>query len=106
MEVQRPQRAFESGPLCASVFKFEGMFRAAHGRQGSKPRHRMVLDHRRRMAAIRATFERWLDPSNFDSAGRQKAKLAARKNLAGLTTRGESCACHVAKGLNFRSRSP
>jgi RimJ/RimL family protein N-acetyltransferase len=27
---------------------------------------------------IRAAFERWLDPANFDSAGRQNARLAVR----------------------------
>jgi len=27
---------------------------------------------------IRTAFERWLDPSNFDSAGRQKARLVTR----------------------------
>ena len=32
----------------------------------------------REWAPIRTAFERWLDPSNFDSEGRQKAKLAAK----------------------------
>jgi hypothetical protein len=27
----------------------------------------------------RAAFERWLDPGNFDAAGRQKTALAARR---------------------------
>ena len=59
-------------------FKFEGVFR----------QHMVVKGQSRDTAwfsiidgewpTIRTAFERWLDPSNFDSAGRQKAKLAAR----------------------------
>ena len=60
-------------------FAFEGVFR----------QHMVVKGVNRDTAwfsiidgewpAIRAAFERWLDPSNFDSAGRQKAKLAAKR---------------------------
>ena len=59
-------------------FAFEGLFR----------QHMVVKGENRDTAwfsiidgewpAIRSAFERWLDPSNFDSAGRQKAKLRAR----------------------------
>ena len=31
----------------------------------------------REWAALRAAFEAWLDPGNFDADGRQKASLAA-----------------------------
>ena len=60
-------------------FTFEGVFR----------QHMVVKGVNRDTAwfsiidsewpAIRAAFERWLDPSNFDSAGKQKAKLAAKR---------------------------
>jgi hypothetical protein len=31
----------------------------------------------REWPAIRAAYERWLDPSNFDAAGGQRSRLAA-----------------------------
>ena len=60
-------------------FTFEGVFR-----------QHMVVKGRSRDSAwfsiidsewpvIRAGFERWLDPSNFDSAGRQNARLVTRE---------------------------
>ena len=58
-------------------FKFEGLFR----------QHMVVKGQNRDTAwfsiidsewpPIRTAFERWLDQANFDSAGRQKTKLAA-----------------------------
>ena len=59
-------------------FTFEGVFR-----------QHMVVKGKSRDSAwfsiidgewppIRTAFERWLDPSNFDSAGRQKARLVTR----------------------------
>ena len=59
-------------------FMFEGVFR-----------QHMVVKGKSRDSAwfsiidgewppIRTAFERWLDPSNFDSAGRQKARLVTR----------------------------
>ena len=60
-------------------FQYEGLFR----------QHMVVKGENRDTAwfsiidsewpAIRTAFERWLDPSNFDSAGRQKARLAAKR---------------------------
>jgi len=32
----------------------------------------------REWPAVKAAFERWLDPANFDAAGKQRAPLAAR----------------------------
>jgi hypothetical protein len=32
--------------------------------------------------ALRAAFERWLDPSNFDAEGRQRAGLASFRTAA------------------------
>lgn len=59
-------------------FRFEGVFRQA-----------IVYKERSRDTAwfsitdaewlqVRAAFERWLDPANFDDAGQQRAPLAAR----------------------------
>ena len=47
----------------------------AHGRQGPQSRHGVVLDARSANGRAREAFERWLDPANFDSAGRQKVSL-------------------------------
>ena len=59
-------------------FKFEGLFR----------QHMVIKGVNRDTAwfslidgewpPIRTAFERWLDPSNFDSAGRQKTRLTTR----------------------------
>ena len=57
-------------------FAFEGVFRQAAIVRG---RNRdtawfAVIDGE--WPALRAAFERWLDPANFDVAGRQRARLA------------------------------
>lgn len=59
-------------------FLYEGTFRQA---QITKGRNRdtawfSILDHE--WPAIRARFEDWLEPSNFDSEGRQKTRLQTR----------------------------
>ncbi len=56
-------------------FQYEGLFRQALVYKG---RNRdtawfSILD--REWPALRAAYERWLDPANFDGAGRQKARL-------------------------------
>jgi RimJ/RimL family protein N-acetyltransferase len=58
-------------------FRYEGLFRQATINKG---RNRdttwySVLD--REWPALRAAFERWLDPANFDSDGRQRHALAS-----------------------------
>ena len=58
-------------------FTFEGVFRQA---QVVKDRNRdtawfSVLD--REWPTLKAAFLRWLDPANFDAAGRQRLSLAA-----------------------------
>lgn len=64
-------------------FAFEGIFR-----------QHMVVKRRNRdtawyamtdadWPAVRAGFERWLDPSNFDGAGRQRQGLAALRERVG-----------------------
>ena len=57
-------------------FSFEGVFRQAAIVRG---RNRdtawfAVIDNE--WPALRAAFERWLDPANFDAAGRQRTRLA------------------------------
>ena len=56
-------------------FSFEGIFRQAvvyKGRNRDTAWY-AILD--REWPAIRAAFERWLDPANFDSEGRQRLRL-------------------------------
>ncbi len=61
-------------------FVFEGIFR----------QHMIVKGQNRDTAwfamldsdwpRLKAEYQRWLDPSNFDSEGQQKSKLVARTN--------------------------
>jgi len=63
-------------------FTFEGLFRQhmiVKGRNRDTAWYAMID---RDWPKIRAAFEAWLDPANFDEAGRQKHPLAAR-NAAG-----------------------
>lgn len=58
-------------------FRYEGLFRQA---QVVKGRNRdtawfSILD--REWPALRAAFEAWLDPANFDAEGRQRRSLAS-----------------------------
>jgi RimJ/RimL family protein N-acetyltransferase len=58
-------------------FRYEGMFRQA---TVTKMRNRdtcwfSILDSE--WPALKAAFERWLDPSNFDAAGRQRQSLSS-----------------------------
>ena len=59
-------------------FTFEGLFRQHMVIKGENRDTAWFSIIDREWPAIRTAFERWLDSSNFDSAGRQKAKLAAR----------------------------
>src|ERR1700724_2245913 len=62
-------------------FRFEGIFRQAvvyKGRNRDTAWY-SILD--REWPALKQAFERWLDPRNFDGAGRQ------REGLSGLTGR-------------------
>jgi RimJ/RimL family protein N-acetyltransferase len=59
-------------------FTFEGVFRQHMWVKGRNRDTAWFAIIDRDWPAIRAAFERWLDPANFDSDGRQKAKLAAR----------------------------
>ncbi len=81
VEVQRAECAVPAGGGRFG-FRFEGVFRAAHGGQGPQPRHGLVRDHRRRAGRrVRAAFEAWLSPSNFDADGRQRAALKSASGL-------------------------
>lgn len=57
-------------------FTFEGLFRQHMVVKGVNRDTAWfaMLDHE--WPAIRSAFERWLDPSNFDSEGRQRSRLA------------------------------
>jgi RimJ/RimL family protein N-acetyltransferase len=61
-------------------FRYEGLFRQATMTRG---RNRdtawfSVID--REWPALRAAFERWLDPANFDAAGQQRRSLASLRS--------------------------
>jgi RimJ/RimL family protein N-acetyltransferase len=63
-------------------FRYEGLFRQATVYKG---RNRdtawfSILD--REWPALRAAFERWLDPANFDAAGQQRRRLADLRDAA------------------------
>ncbi len=63
-------------------FTFEGVFRQhmiVKGRNRDTAWYSMLDSE---WPACRSAFERWLDPSNFDAAGRQKASLAALRAIA------------------------
>jgi RimJ/RimL family protein N-acetyltransferase len=64
-------------------FRYEGLFRQATITRG---RNRdttwfSVIDSE--WPALRAAFERWLDPANFDAAGRQRHSLASLRPSPG-----------------------
>ena len=59
-------------------FTFEGLFRQHMVVKGANRDTAWYSIIDREWPPIRTAFERWLDLSNFDSAGRQKAKLAAK----------------------------
>ncbi|HEV2100375.1 MAG TPA: GNAT family protein, partial [Stellaceae bacterium] len=70
-----------NGPSRAAAqrlgFRYEGLFRQATVYKG---RNRdtawfSIIDGE--WPALRETFERWLDPANFDADGRQRASLSA-----------------------------
>jgi RimJ/RimL family protein N-acetyltransferase len=61
-------------------FSYEGLFRQhllVRGRNRDTTWYAMIDSE---WPEIKAAFERWLDPKNFDAAGRQKTPLAARRS--------------------------
>jgi RimJ/RimL family protein N-acetyltransferase len=63
-------------------FTFEGIFRQATIYKGRNRDTAWFSIVDREWPALRAAFERWLDPASFDDAGRQRASLAALTRAA------------------------
>ncbi|MGZ8266999.1 MAG: GNAT family N-acetyltransferase, partial [Burkholderiales bacterium] len=55
---------------------FEGVFRQAAVAKGRNRDTAWYAAIDREWPQLRATFERWLDPANFDAAGQQKLRLS------------------------------
>ena len=65
-------------------FRFEGIFRQhiIYKNRNRDTAWYAMMDHE--WPAVRANFERWLEPSNFDANGRQKSSLGdANRKLTG-----------------------
>jgi RimJ/RimL family protein N-acetyltransferase len=58
-------------------FRFEGIFRQADVVKGRNRDTAWFSIADSEWPAIKAAFERWLDPGNFDDAGRQRMSLSA-----------------------------
>ena len=58
-------------------FRFEGIFRQADVVKGRNRDTAWFSITDREWPEIKAAFERWLDPGNFDGDGRQRASLSA-----------------------------
>ncbi|MGE5201106.1 MAG: GNAT family N-acetyltransferase [Acidobacteriota bacterium] len=58
-------------------FQFEGIFRQATVYKGRNRDTAWYAIIDRDWPALKARYERWLDPANFDAAGRQRTKLGA-----------------------------
>jgi RimJ/RimL family protein N-acetyltransferase len=58
-------------------FTYEGLFRQATITRGRNRDTAWFSIIDKEWPALRAAFERWLDPGNFDAAGRQRARLAS-----------------------------
>jgi RimJ/RimL family protein N-acetyltransferase len=57
-------------------FTFEGVFRQHMWVKGANRDTAWFSMLDREWPRLRAAYERWLDPANFDAAGRQRARLA------------------------------
>ena len=75
-----------NAPSCHAAerlgFTFEGIFRQAivyKGRNRDTAWY-SIVDHE--WPAADAAFEAWLDPGNFDAAGRQKNRLTTRRTIS------------------------
>ena len=60
-------------------FTFEGIFRQAIVYKGRNRDTAWYSITDAEWPAIKAAFDAWLDPSNFDASGRQRSRLAARR---------------------------
>jgi len=63
-------------------FTFEGVFRQHMWSKGANRDTAWLAMIDKDWPRIRAAYERWLEPSNFDAAGRQRAKLQAPTSAA------------------------
>jgi RimJ/RimL family protein N-acetyltransferase len=65
-------------------FRFEGIFRQAtiYKKRNRDTAWYSIVD--KEWPALKAAFERWLDPKNFDSEGRQRARLSALVRTAAV----------------------
>jgi RimJ/RimL family protein N-acetyltransferase len=64
-------------------FQFEGVFRQAAVYKGRNRDTAWYAIIDAEWFAIKAAFERWLAPENFDAAGRQRVRLAALRQAGG-----------------------
>ncbi|HJT09029.1 MAG TPA: GNAT family protein [Stellaceae bacterium] len=64
-------------------FRFEGIFRQAIVYKGRSRDTAWFSITDGEWPALKAAFERWLDPANFDESGRQKRRLAEFRSPAG-----------------------
>ena len=60
-------------------FSYEGVFRQATVNKGRNRDTAWYAAIDSEWPALAAAFDAWLDPSNFDAAGRQRASLRARR---------------------------
>ena len=81
VEVRRAQPAEPAGGGADGVF-LEGCSGRRRWSRGA-PRHRLVRHDRRRLALPEARVEAWLEPANFDAAGRQQGALRDLTRPAG-----------------------
>jgi hypothetical protein len=62
-------------------FRYEGLFRQAVVYKGRSRDTAWFSVIDSEWPALRFGFERWLDPANFDEAGRQRASLSSLRDL-------------------------
>jgi RimJ/RimL family protein N-acetyltransferase len=75
-----------NGPSCQAAerlgFRFEGIFRQAVVYKGRNRDTAWYSIIDREWPAVKGAFKRWLDPGNFDGAGRQRESLSALTRAA------------------------
>jgi len=81
MEMRRAQCALAPSPERLG-FRFEGIFRQALVYKGRNRDTAWYSIIDREWPALKAAFERWLDPRNFDGEGRQRESLSALTRAA------------------------
>jgi RimJ/RimL family protein N-acetyltransferase len=64
-------------------FRYEGLFRQAAVYKGRSRDTAWFSIIDSEWPALRAAFERWLDPANFDGDGRQRTSLASLRKASG-----------------------